>query len=185
MSTDPTDFKNFLNQWEQANQPEDESQKRRQDESSKTWFDCDYCKEKCFKGEKHMPNPYHCLPFMDEKCPNVDCDYIFATEASEDNPYCPDCKIEFPHLPSQGSFCSRECAKGCALYEVCGIAGGEIANLIDKMSGCKIHEAPHWSKLEQLRNDGTGVTREDWDSNMTLETSADHPDCLPDFKKKK
>ena len=58
----------------------------------------------------------------------------------------------------QGSFCSRECAKSVALYEV---GRDDIANLIDGMAGCVIEPAAPWTQLKVVRQTD-GLTREDW-----------------------
>lgn len=65
----------------------------------------------------------------------------------------------------QGSFCSRRCAKAVAVYE---IGRDDVADLIDQFAGFTVEPAAAWARLETVVGEG-GVTREDWDDEMTLD----------------
>lgn len=148
-------------------------------------FKCDHCEEECYGDEHHLPNPRHVLPNFDELCPNPKCDFVFMYMAEESEPYCPKCCVEFPMGPPLASCCSDECKKAIALYEIGGAIGQEMADIIDQMAGMRVQEAAPWTELEVVKNDGTGLTREDWSPNMETEGTGAIVDGSERSKKKK
>lgn len=193
--TAASDFTTFVQQWDQnhnedvmdMNEDEVCRAKRTTEDADvgSNHFECDYCGEECYGEEHHMPNPRHALPNFDDLCPNPECDFVFPYMAEESEPFCPKCCVEFPMGNPMGSFCSEECKKACAMYEVGGIVGSEMATLIDQMAGMKVQEAAPWTQLEIVRNDGTGLTREDWNHNMVTKDTTTLADGSERSKKKK